>query len=51
VAYENPQVLLIEVAASLSLSLHAVMPFAGYLWGIFGESYESCRIDSHSMIS
>jgi hypothetical protein len=40
VACENPQVLLLEVATSLSLSLHAFMPFAGYLWGIFGESHE-----------
>jgi hypothetical protein len=38
VAQENPQVLLLEVAASLSFPFLDVKPFAGFLWGIFGES-------------
>jgi hypothetical protein len=38
VAQENPHVLLLEVATSFSFRYPAVMPFAGFLWGIFRES-------------
>jgi hypothetical protein len=38
VAQKNPHVRLIEVATSLSFRYPAVMQFAIFLWGIFGES-------------
>jgi hypothetical protein len=44
VAQENPHVLLLEVATLLSFRYPAVMPFAGFLWGIFGESPEMFAI-------
>jgi hypothetical protein len=44
VAQENPHVLLLEVATSLSLRYLAVMPFAGILWGIIWESPESLSL-------
>jgi hypothetical protein len=44
VAQEPPHVLLLEVATSLSFRYPAVMPFAGFLWGIFGESPEMFAI-------
>jgi hypothetical protein len=33
--------LLFQVATSLFFPFLAVMPFAGFLWGIFGESPEA----------
>jgi hypothetical protein len=38
VAKENSHVLLLQGATSLSFPFLAVMPFAGFLWLIFGES-------------
>jgi hypothetical protein len=38
VAQENPQVLLLKVATSLSFRFLVVMPFAGFSGIIFGES-------------
>jgi hypothetical protein len=38
VAMKNPHALLLQVATSLFFPFLAVMLFAEFLWGIFGES-------------
>jgi hypothetical protein len=35
VAQENPRVLLLQIATSLSFRFPSVIPIAGFLWGIF----------------
>ncbi len=43
---KNPRALMLHVAASLSFLSLAVMPFAGFLWRIFGETPDIFKTSS-----